>query len=362
MRGLTLDLIRHLPKGVSAYPAAAILSNRYQQKCGPKFSHVTPVISYENPRNPRDRGTVILDPSFHIGKPILLPDQGLPFPYDMGAKKGVWRFSIDREKVLCQPGPKEGEQAWEPARLKDSLMTYRLDQILNPEEASALPMFGIDRNSPIVSRNSNGSQIAHINVDLTKKEITIKVGEEKRPSILLSSILEGTRLDADVAEKLLLDPKELNESLRLIAEGIEDLDELYSSFLTLLKKDELLRSNLRDPDTALIDHDVFTLEPYLSFICSGEKKIEGRVFSPRYQKVKVGEVLRFYNETHETICRVSCITRFLSFKEMLVNRGVQKLVPNAKTLDEAVQIYHSFEGFIEKEKQFGVVAFDLQPV
>lgn len=247
--GLSLDLMRLLQQGIVAYPAGAILSNRYQQKCGPRYSHVTPMIAYQ--KSPKDKGLVILDPSFHIGKPIVLPANGPAYTYDMGGKKGVWRFSIDQERVLCQAGARDGEPAWDLARSADSLMIYRTDQITNPEESSALPMFAIDRSYPIVSRFPDGSQIAHINVDLNKREVHIKIGEEKHPSAPFPAIRNGTfRFSSQLAKALLLDTEDLNESVSLIVEEADSLDELYRQFIELLRKDDLLRSNLRDPETA----------------------------------------------------------------------------------------------------------------
>lgn len=109
-----------------------------------------------------------------------------------------------------------------------------------------------------------------------------------------------------------------------------------------------------------VQHHVPTLEPYLSLIRSGKKQIEGRVFSPRYQKVKVGDLVRMYNQSAEIFCRITRICCYPTFKEMLLKEGLDKMVPNAKTVDEAVGIYRSFEGFAEKEKKFGAVAFGIE--
>jgi ASC-1-like (ASCH) protein len=47
---------------------------------------------------------------------------------------------------------------------------------------------------------------------------------------------------------------------------------------------------------------------------------------------------------------------------MLLECGVQACLPDARDLDEALAIYHSFPGFEEKAAESGVLALDVEPI
>ena len=130
--GLSLDLVSAIAKKANPYLAAATLSNRYQQFAGPEFCHVTPIVRFINPVDPKDRGYIILDPSFHIAEPILLIENGSSFIYDMGGKKGIWTFTLESNKAICQASSHPLTSSWSEQQLKDGRMIYRLDRILNP--------------------------------------------------------------------------------------------------------------------------------------------------------------------------------------------------------------------------------------
>jgi hypothetical protein len=240
--GLSLDLIAHLPKEIKAYPAAATLSNRYQQFAGPLYCHVTPLIKYHTKN---DQGYVLLDPSFHIAEPILVRAE-TPFNYDMGHKKGIWAFYMTQEFIHCQAKP-HAEEEWTEEMHKDNLMVYRTDEIKNPEASSAMPMFVIDRSYPLVSRYEDGSQRAHINIEMNKKEIKWKVGEEKKNPISFEDIKKNKiTFDKKVADFLLIDYQELNQTVKYIVENYHIFDELYATFLKGLPNSNYLASLLKD--------------------------------------------------------------------------------------------------------------------
>ncbi len=248
---LTMDMISLMPKDIFAYPTAGVLSDIYQQFAGPKYSHVTPLISFQNPKDKKDKGYILLDPSFHIAKPIVLKEDGNDFLYDMGLKKGIWHFSIKDKYIYCQPKARENEEKWSEKRLKDSLMIYRTDAILNPVESSSNPMFIIDRNYPIVSRYEDGSQRAHLNVNLDKKCIIWKVGKEKKIPISFDAILNGYKFDKNFADLLLLDPDQLNNSLHNIISNVDIFNKLYSDYINYLKLNKYYRDILKYPESVL---------------------------------------------------------------------------------------------------------------
>lgn len=97
-------------------------------------------------------------------------------------------------------------------------------------------------------------------------------------------------------------------------------------------------------------------EHYLKNIMIGKKKFEGRIHTEKYASMRVGDILKLYeNEAGwGIVCSISSIQTFSSFKEMLETLGVLSLLPQLEPLSytsthdaliaEAVHIYESFPG------------------
>jgi ASC-1-like (ASCH) protein len=99
---------------------------------------------------------------------------------------------------------------------------------------------------------------------------------------------------------------------------------------------------------------------YFDAIVSGLKTVEGRIAKPEYRALKPNGLITFIDPNGKSctaeICRV---THFTDFREMLENSTVQACIPGA-SLDKALEIYRSFPGYREKEKEFGVVAIHIK--
>ena len=109
-------------------------------------------------------------------------------------------------------------------------------------------------------------------------------------------------------------------------------------------------------------HNIPCYEPYMTYIRNGDKTVEGRVGTPYYTKIHSGDFLRLYNRTMEIWCRAIRTERYPSFEKMLETEGLKKLLPQAKTIEEGVQIYRSFPTFIHKEPRFGAFAIEVKVI
>jgi hypothetical protein len=193
---------------------------------------------------------VLLDPSFHIHKPILVIEHSSEqFKYDMGEKKGVWHFFISDEFIHCQP--RSLTTKWDEQRINDTFMVYRTDKILNPVESSSNPMFAIDRNIPVVSRHANGKQKAHINVNLKEKVIAWKKGNEPKSLISFDDFLSGFKFDSDLTDLLLVDNKKFNESLKYVISNVNIFDSLYTDYVLFLKVNKEYLDIVKNPKSLL---------------------------------------------------------------------------------------------------------------
>lgn len=99
-------------------------------------------------------------------------------------------------------------------------------------------------------------------------------------------------------------------------------------------------------------------EPYLSFILNGQKTIEGRLNKGKFKDLQIGDILIIGPEENKFI--VNSLTLYKSFREMLEKEGIENIIPNKNTLDEAESVYHSFYTK-EQEEEFGVVAIGIKP-
>jgi len=96
-------------------------------------------------------------------------------------------------------------------------------------------------------------------------------------------------------------------------------------------------------------------EPFLSFIKSGKKKVEGRLAKEKYLNLENGDLIKI----NDVGVRIKGVTKYQSFEEMLIMEGVKNVIPNAKNLDEAVSVYYKFYSR-EDEKYFGVVGIAIK--
>lgn len=104
-----------------------------------------------------------------------------------------------------------------------------------------------------------------------------------------------------------------------------------------------------------------TLErPYLTWLKDGIKKAEGRVNSPIYQGMKIGESIIFYSHNHYIYGIISFKHEYKTFEDMLKNEGITNMLPflTSSDMHAAVDVYNSFPGS-ERVKKFGCIAIGI---
>lgn len=97
-------------------------------------------------------------------------------------------------------------------------------------------------------------------------------------------------------------------------------------------------------------------EPYFSFIKNGVKTVEGRLNKGKFLEIQIGDELLVNNELR---LKVVNKTVYKAFKEMIRCEGLENTVPDAKSLDEAENVYYKFYSK-EDENQFGVAAIQIK--
>lgn len=131
-------------------------------------------------------------------------------------------------------------------------------------------------------------------------------------------------------------------------------------FPTCLLKSSATSSQLGKLSPSI--HEVKIQTRYFDFIQSGEKKVEGKVNKRKYAAIEKGDLLRFQDAadvSRTLLCEVISKAVYPSFREMLQAEGVSLCLPNVKTLEEGIRVYHSFPNYERDSKIFQVVAFRI---
>ena len=99
-------------------------------------------------------------------------------------------------------------------------------------------------------------------------------------------------------------------------------------------------------------------EPYFSFIKEGKKTVEGRLNKGKFANMQVGDVV-VVNDDFDI--KIIAKRTYDSFSDMIENEGIQNVIPNASSLEEAVAVYYKFYTK-EQEKMYGVLAIEMKQI
>ncbi len=104
-------------------------------------------------------------------------------------------------------------------------------------------------------------------------------------------------------------------------------------------------------------------EPYFTFVKNGLKTIEGRIKKGWYQKISAGDHIIIYNEeeTENLEVLVKDVRTYKSCRDMLEHEKLEKVLPDAQSIDDGVKIYERFYTE-DQEKEYGVVAIEIERV
>lgn len=122
-----------------------------------------------------------------------------------------------------------------------------------------------------------------------------------------------------------------------------------------------------------IDHRISILNPkeapYIDYIRKGLKHAEGRINAPKYQQLKVGDIIHFHSKNDAITVKVTFLHPYPSFEAMLLHEGIEKMLPQLKALEipqdeklvKGIKIYEAFPKS-ERVHQMGCVAIGVEPI
>lgn len=99
-------------------------------------------------------------------------------------------------------------------------------------------------------------------------------------------------------------------------------------------------------------------EPYLGFIKSGQKTVEGRLNKGKFKALQVGDFLKLTDGSNLQF-EITGKRTYESFSEMITSEGVENVIPDKENIEEATKVYYKFYT-PKQEKEFGVVAIEIE--
>ena len=105
---------------------------------------------------------------------------------------------------------------------------------------------------------------------------------------------------------------------------------------------------------------------YYELIKNKQKLYETRVFDPKRQKMKLLDVIEFTNrETGKKMnAKIVELSHFKTFELAIRDCGLKKVMPNARSVEDAVKLYEAFphdEGTYKKGAQkYGVLRIKFE--
>ncbi|MEA1909752.1 MAG: hypothetical protein U9M89_01885 [Patescibacteria group bacterium] len=93
---------------------------------------------------------------------------------------------------------------------------------------------------------------------------------------------------------------------------------------------------------------------------SGRKIVETRAATPKYRKIKKGDVLEFKCGADVILKKAKKIIVFNHISDLLERYRACEINPDLSTEEEIEKMYYSFPDYKEKIDKFGIIAIELE--
>lgn len=110
----------------------------------------------------------------------------------------------------------------------------------------------------------------------------------------------------------------------------------------------------------MVTHSMNLQLEYFKEIQNGRKIYEGRLYDEKRQKISIGDCIQFNCEDETVYATVTAIVLAETFFEGLSKIGFQLCIPNANTIEEALDVYLSISSYARDESKYGVVFYRLE--
>lgn len=89
------------------------------------------------------------------------------------------------------------------------------------------------------------------------------------------------------------------------------------------------------------------------------RKIEVRAATYKYKGIKSGDIIVFKCQGKYFVKKVKKAGKFKSLAALLKKYDIEDIMPDAKSLKDVEKRFHSFPGYRERIKKYGLIAIEL---
>ena len=108
-----------------------------------------------------------------------------------------------------------------------------------------------------------------------------------------------------------------------------------------------------------MQHDMHLDTIYFNYIKDGIKLYETRVYDKKRQKINLLDIIEFTDRSSGKSfkAKITELSWHSNFRDAISQVGVRKVLPNAKSLNDGIDIYESFDNgnYKKNAKIFGVL-------
>jgi ASC-1-like (ASCH) protein len=103
-------------------------------------------------------------------------------------------------------------------------------------------------------------------------------------------------------------------------------------------------------------------EPWFTLIKLGLKKVEGRKNKGVFKEMKIGDVVRWFNDDYgprDIYTKITKKVEYSTFAEYLETEGLDNCLPSFSTIESGVNVYRKWYSE-EDERKYGVIAIHME--
>lgn len=103
-------------------------------------------------------------------------------------------------------------------------------------------------------------------------------------------------------------------------------------------------------------------EPWFSLVKLNIKTIEGRLNKGDFSKMKINDIIIFYNEDfnyREIKVKITKINKFKSFEDYLRKETIKRCLPGFTSINDGLDVYYKYFTK-QQEKEYGIVSVHLK--
>ena len=103
-------------------------------------------------------------------------------------------------------------------------------------------------------------------------------------------------------------------------------------------------------------------EPWFSLIKLGLKTVEARLDKGDFSNFKINDIIEWTNDNfnkRRIRTKITNITEYKTFKEYLIDKGLNKCLPSMDTIEDGLSVYYKYYKK-EDEELYGIIAIEFE--